>query len=265
MVLPLVGLPCLLLGLAAQEREALAVGPVFSVLPWNNAGVVMAPARPLAEWLGAQIELRGELVVVGADLVRPRLVMHLGSTEARVEGRPYFLPAAPQLMQGQVFVPLKAFLEAFEACVEVRGRIIHIVVPQAGLEADLAMPPGPWSPTAGAWEAAAAWFGLAQVPGAGDPWELLSDRRQQKILAQVGPDAPDAIRKSFPARPAKGMRVLADGHGPGPDTAWLAAVVAYHDGGATAAKLWLLRQRGQWRVDRVEEEPIEGQGVPAQP
>jgi len=258
------GLSWLLWGLSAQEPRGSQVGPVFSALPWNNAGVVMAPARPLAEWLGLQIELRGEMVVVGSDLVRPRLIMVLGKTEGRLEGRPYFLPAPPVLMDGQVFVALKAFLEAFEASVEVEGRVIRIAVPQAGLEAELAMPPSPWSPMAGAWEAAAAWFGLARVPGAGDPWELLTDRRQQKILAQVGSEAADAIRKSFPAGPVRGMRVLADGQGPEPETAWLAAVVAYRDGRAATAKLWLLRQRGQWRVDRVEEEPIEQEQAPGE-
>ncbi|MCX7600076.1 MAG: copper amine oxidase N-terminal domain-containing protein, partial [Armatimonadetes bacterium] len=232
--------------------------------PWSNAGVVMVQARPLAEWLGAHIELRGETVVVGSDLVRPRLVLELGKTEGRLEGRPYLLAAPPVLREGWVFVPLKAFLEAFEALVEVRGRVIRMAVAQMGLEAELAMPPAPGSLMAGAWEAAAAWFGLAQVPGTGDPWSLLSDRRQQKILAQVGPGAQEAIRKSFPARPAKGMRVLADGQGPQPDAAWLAAVVAYQDGGAAAAKLWLLRQRGQWRVDRIEEEPIQLHEPPAE-
>lgn len=264
MTFALVGLTCLLVGQPARSQQAPAVGPVFSALPWNNAGVVMVQVRPLAEWLGAHVELRGGALVAGADLVRPRLILWLGKIEARLDGRPYFLAAPPVLRDGHVFVPLKDFLEAFEALIEVRGRVIRITVPQVGLETELAMPPGPNSPMAGAWEAAAAWFGLARVPGEGDPWSLLSDRRQQKVLSQVGPEAPQAIRRSFPARPARGMRILADGYGPGAETAWLAAVVAYQDTGPAAAKVWLLRQRGQWRVDRIEEEPIQDQGTSAE-
>ncbi|MCX7598096.1 MAG: copper amine oxidase N-terminal domain-containing protein, partial [Armatimonadetes bacterium] len=148
-----VGLTCLLLGQPAQSQQGWALGPMFSALPWSNAGVVMVQARPLAEWLGAHIELRGETVVVGSDLVRPRLVLELGKTEGRLEGRQYFLAAPPVLRKGWVFVPLKAFLEAFEALVEVRGRVIRMAVPQTGLAAELAMPPAPGSLMAGAWEA----------------------------------------------------------------------------------------------------------------
>lgn len=230
------------------------LGPVFSVLPVNRGGTVLAPAAPLAQWLGAGFEVRGTEAVAGPDLSRPRLVLRAGDPVAILAGKPRELPLAPEIIHGEFFVPLRAFAEHLGAWVNSEGRCVHLAMPQLGLRADLMAPPDPSDHLGKIWAVVAQWFGLRDARDPGDPWELLSARRRQRILASVGADAPRLLRERFDATLTRGVRIVADGTNLQDGTGWVLATLVRKDGSASAVRFEMVVERTGWKVDRVEEQ-----------
>jgi len=233
---------------------------VFSVLPVNRGGTVLAPAGPLAEWLGVGFEVRDTEAVAGPELSRPRLILRAGDPVATLAGRPRRLPLAPEISHGEFLVPLRSFAEHLGAWVNSEGRCVHLAMPQLGLRADLMAPPDPSDHLGKIWKVVAQWFGLRDADDVGDPWELLSARRRQKVLASVGADAPRLLRERFDAAVTHGVRIVADGTNLHDGTGWVLATLVRKDGSASAVRFEMVLERTGWKVDRVEEEVL----LPAQ-
>jgi hypothetical protein len=230
-------------------------GPVFDVLPINRGGTVLVPAKPLAEWLGVGLEIRGDAAVAGADLSRPRLAMRAGETVAVLEGKPVAVSLAAEIVHGEFFVPLRFFAECFGAWVNSEGRCVRLALPQRGLAADVMAPPAPTDHLGKVWCVVAAWFGLRDANNA-DPWQLLSSRRRQKILASVGADASRLVRERFDSATVRGVRVVADGLNLQDGTAWVLCTVVRKDDSVWAVRLEMVLERTGWKVDRVLEEKL---------
>jgi len=232
------------------------VGPVFDVLPVTREGTVLVPAAPLAQWLGVLFEQRGTEAVAGVDLARPRLVLRAGSVDALLEGKPHRLSLAPEIIHGEFFVPLRSFAEHFGAWVNSEGRLVRLAVPQRRLAAELMAAPDPADHLGKIWKVVARWLGLRDAGKDNDPWQLLSARRRQKILAEVGPEAPRLVRERFDSKSVKGMRIVADGLNLQDGTGWVLATVLRQDGAVLATRFEMMLERTGWRVDRITEQTI---------
>jgi hypothetical protein len=98
-------------GVRAQAANELA--GVTAILKSDRAFV---PLRPVVEWFGAEISyVHGNITVTrGADTV----TLTIGRVTAGKNGHTLLLDAAPFVLGGRAFVPLRFFAEAFGARVE---------------------------------------------------------------------------------------------------------------------------------------------------
>ena len=111
--------------MAGGVQLKLDPAPVFA------DGILLAPVRPIAEQLGADVDVRTELdgrrtiALVKGDR---RAELTIGSKTMTVSGVETELPAAPVLRRGAAMVPLRAVVEAFGESVawEAGTNIAHI-------------------------------------------------------------------------------------------------------------------------------------------
>jgi uncharacterized secreted protein with C-terminal beta-propeller domain len=84
--------------------------------PIVSDGTLLAPVRPVAEWLGASVTFRTGLdgkrtIILSRDGKQAEFV--IGSKSMIVDGAARTLPAAPMLRNGSAMVPLRAVAAAF--------------------------------------------------------------------------------------------------------------------------------------------------------
>ncbi|MCD6351565.1 MAG: hypothetical protein J7M26_05555 [Armatimonadetes bacterium] len=215
----------------------------------------MVPAKPLAEWLGAKLQTQGGQVRILQPRRGLRVTLVVGNKVAHCGEKISELPRAPEVRSEELLVPLRAFAEMLGTRVSTGGRWIHLVAPELGISADLLAPPPEGSDLASMWEVAASWFRLrgARVVA---PWALFSARRKQKLLSEVGAEAPRLAQERFGNTKVLGIRIVGDGLGPKTRGGWLLAVVGRADGSASLTRLDLVYERAGWRVDRVRDEAL---------
>lgn len=118
--------PCLVGGAdcRAERGEPVPVRLVVNGTVMTGAGAyedatgyVMVPVRATMEALGATVTWnepdQSELIELGES----RVMLHMGSTLALVNGRETYLPLAPRLIQDRVFGPVRSIAEALGATV----------------------------------------------------------------------------------------------------------------------------------------------------
>jgi len=128
---------------------AVALGAFYSTCAASGAGDAVAylkgesafvPVRFIFEWLGAEVDFRdGSITAVRKDtMVR----LKVGSKTATVNGQSAKLTAAPLLIEGKTYVPLRFVAESFGAEVEYSARGGYVTVAEAGRKTrlDIARP-----------------------------------------------------------------------------------------------------------------------------
>jgi Copper amine oxidase N-terminal domain len=84
----------------------------------HGSATAMAPARPLAQWLGVRLMVAPEALT----LVGKKTIVHIDRASGRIVANGQSLQAdppnpAPKLVDGQLLVPLRALAQAFGATV----------------------------------------------------------------------------------------------------------------------------------------------------
>ncbi|MFQ6097717.1 MAG: stalk domain-containing protein, partial [Armatimonadota bacterium] len=81
-------------------------------------GRVYAPLRALAEKMGASVKWEAETQSATVKYGQRATVLRIGEPTVEVDGEAITLDAAPMRLQGVVYIPLRAAVEAFGATVE---------------------------------------------------------------------------------------------------------------------------------------------------
>ncbi|WP_248927830.1 copper amine oxidase N-terminal domain-containing protein [Paenibacillus hamazuiensis] len=98
--------------------------------PYNKDGNVMVPARYVVESLDANVDWDGSTkqVIVTDELRGVKVVLTIGSPMAAVNGVIKPLEAAPEIMNGSTFVPIRVIAEALGARVSWDGDANAVVI-----------------------------------------------------------------------------------------------------------------------------------------
>jgi len=115
----------------------------YVVAPQMMDGHVMAPMREVFRSLGASIGWEGRAKQVTAIRGQTVVILKVGDREAMVDGRRISLEAAPQLMRGVVFVPLRFVGQALGAAVKWEAGARQVVIASAPATPPAAESPAP--------------------------------------------------------------------------------------------------------------------------
>lgn len=114
----------------AQAIRVLVDGePVtFDVPPVAIAGRVLVPLRGVFERLGADVEYRQDTRTIAVLRSGTLIQLHVGSREARINGRTTVLDVPPTVIRGRAMVPLRFVSEALGARVryDAGARTVYI-------------------------------------------------------------------------------------------------------------------------------------------
>jgi hypothetical protein len=233
----------------------------FDVPPITREGRLLVPLRPIFEWVGGRVEYRnGEITAYSEDSTHPAVELVIGSREARLNGRPYNVEVAPEVINGRTFVPLRFVAESFGVWVESEGRIVTLKIPQEEREAQMAVAPDPGSHQEKIWNLLGIWYGLPEptrVDLAALPhWKLFSTARQGELTAQLGREAARVIEGQWGARAVAGIRILADAVDPVAGGAQAQVMVKYADGAVYRDDFQFVLESEGWRVRQQTSEQI---------
>ena len=95
---------------------------------FTSNGHTMFPFRALMEWMGAQVDWNSAGQCVTARRGGVTMVLWVGRSEAKVNGRARSMGVAPALAMGLTFVPLRFVAEALGARVDWNPRAWQAVV-----------------------------------------------------------------------------------------------------------------------------------------
>jgi len=114
----LVGTARLKLGLAGRppsDAMVLVRGAYLAVRPLERQGALLAPADVLAPRLGLSLSALadGTVRLSTSAAGGPALELTAGSLQAQLDGQPAVLPVAPEVVDGQLLVPLRFVAETF--------------------------------------------------------------------------------------------------------------------------------------------------------
>jgi hypothetical protein len=109
----------------------------FDVSPQNVNGRTMVPMRTIFEAMGADVEWDGQTQTVTSVKDGAEIILTAGSVTAFKNGRPFSLDAAPFVMSGRTFVPLRAVAESFEAQVDWLPFDATVFIMTGGAPADV--------------------------------------------------------------------------------------------------------------------------------
>ncbi len=120
------GLLCLL---PQEPARALETAPVyvngqqvqFDAAPYIYNYLLMAPVRPLAEAIDADINWNGQTQQATVTRAGDRLVLKPGADQALYNGIPVPLETAPQSKEGRTYLPLRAIAEWLQLQVDFKG------------------------------------------------------------------------------------------------------------------------------------------------
>lgn len=93
----------------------------FPMPPFIEEGVTMVPFRTLFEKLGLTVTWIGDSQTIIGEKEGTAIRMQIGQTSAEVNGKAVELAAAPSIVSGSTFVPLRFVAEAMDAKVEWIG------------------------------------------------------------------------------------------------------------------------------------------------
>lgn len=230
-------------------------GLFFDVLPVLREGRIVAPVRPLVEWMRGQVVYdQGRVMAYEEGALTPRIEMLVGSRQARLSGAAYTLEVPPEIVEGRVCAPLRFVADSFGIWVEPEGRAVRLRVPQLDREVQLAIPPEPDSHQAKIWRLLAIHYDL---PGPLLPeattlphWNLFSVERQRELLAEIGADAPTLLEAHWGGRGVAGVRILSDAVDAEAGAASVQVMVKYADGGVYEINYGLVLQADGWKIRR---------------
>ncbi len=232
---------------------------LFDVQPVTLEGRTMVPLRPIFEWLGAEVTYdEGHIQAFRSEeAIAPQVELWVGSTRAKIAELPYELDVAPQLIHGRCFVPLRFAAESFGVWVEAEGRRMKLSLPQEKIEAVMAIPPHPQAHLGKIWRVIERWYDVLPAEEMAEDvamphWALYSPEMQQRVIEQVGEDAPSQIEQHWGGREVRGIRILDGGVEPGAMAGWAEVMVAYLDGNMKVHRFAFVRDASGWKVDDFE-------------
>ncbi len=88
-----------------------------SVLPYIKQDRTMVPLRFIAENLNATVEWREQTQEILITKDDKQIVFSIGNMQYSINGQPYLLDAAPEIIEDRTFVPLRVISEAFDKSV----------------------------------------------------------------------------------------------------------------------------------------------------
>ncbi len=243
---------------AAVPAHAEPVDPsarvlAFDVLPRTIDGKVVVPLRAIFEWLGARVDYSaGRIDAYEGHSAIPRVTLVIGQPTALLSGSAYRLDVPPVVIGGRTFVPLRFVAEAFGVWVDSVGRTITLQKPQESLKAVMAIPPAEGSHLAKIWAQIARFYDLPDATPMAGPlphWDLYSDARKARIIAEVGSSAPTVVEAHWGGRGTEGIRIIANELDLGARRASVDVLVKWADGATSVERFMMVLQRAGWRID----------------
>ena len=104
----------------------------FGATPQVIEGRTMIPIRHIARWLGAEVEWRKETKAITCRIKSNEIKMFIGKITAIINGRPVEMKVAPTDINGQTFIPLRFFVESFQATTSWDSETRSITIRKSG-------------------------------------------------------------------------------------------------------------------------------------
>ncbi len=103
----------------------------FSSDPVNMNGSVLVPMRNLFEAVGGNVQWDDATRTVTGNRGNTNVKLSIGSNSGYVNNSQQQLNAAPQLINGNTYIPLRFLCEAFGATVDWENGVIYIQLPES--------------------------------------------------------------------------------------------------------------------------------------